>query len=136
MQKVGICHTNLDSFSPLEISACKLCTLKSSPCGTARCYHNTRYRGPELALSFVILDIFFFSTPFSFLLCTPSGSWPLPLHVPHLLPNKQDDFLLQLCAGQLKKEKEKRPRESVYEKTYVSYIRSTEWKSTPVVFLS
>lgn len=102
MQKVGICHTNLDLFSPLEISACKLCTLKNSHCGTARCYHNTQYRDSELAFSFVILDIFF-STPFSFLIRTPSGCWPLSLHVSHLLPNKQDDFLLQLCAGQLKK---------------------------------
>lgn len=132
MQKVGICHTNLDLFSPLETSACKLCTLKNSHCGTARCYHNTQYRDSELAFSFVILDIFF-STPFSFLIRTPSGCWPLSLHVSHLLPNKQDDFLLQLCAGQLKK---KRPRESVYEKTDVSYVWSTEWKPTPVVFLS
>lgn len=68
VQKVGICHTNLDLSSPFEISACKLCPPKNSHCGITCCYHNVQYRNSQLVLNLIISDIFFL--PLSSLHCS------------------------------------------------------------------
>lgn len=101
-QLTGICKrlgfAALDLSSPWEIAACTLGTQNNSDCGI------TRYRNSELALSFVILALFFFLSILSLLLPTPFQLlFFLPENVPHLLFRKQGDLLLQLCADQLKR---------------------------------
>lgn len=97
-----------------------------------RCYHNMQYRNSELALSLIILGIFLALRPLHCSLLPPAPGLSPDMSLTVYPTNKMTSYCNCVLVSQKKK---KRPWESVYEKTYLSYVWSTEWKSTPVVFL-
>lgn len=131
-QLTGICKrlgfAALDLSSPWEIAACTLGTQNNSDCGI------TRYRNSELALSFVILALFFF---FKHSFFTPTYPLPAPVFSPWKCPSPfipQTRWLIIAIVCWSAKKKNTLGRVFIKRHTCLTFGQQNG-KSTPAVFL-